>query len=63
MSEPRWAALMADAAQADYFRTFLDHERSQLDTLRAKDVKQLTECMTDRRDALCGRRAAPDPHD
>ena len=54
---------MADAAQADYFRTFLDHERSQLDTLRAKDVKQLTECMTDRRDALCGRRAAPDPHD
>jgi hypothetical protein len=37
---------MADAAQADYFRTFLEHERSELDTLRAKDVKQLTECMT-----------------
>jgi len=45
MSELKSAAVMADAAQADYFRAFLEQERAELEVLRAKQVKQLTECM------------------
>jgi hypothetical protein len=46
MSELKSAAAMADAAQAAYFRAFLEHERSELEGLMAKQDKQLTDCMT-----------------
>jgi hypothetical protein len=43
MSELKSAAAMAVAAQA---RAFLEHERSELEGLMAKQVGQLTDCMT-----------------
>jgi hypothetical protein len=46
MSELKSAAVMADAARADYFRIFLERERAELEGLKAKQVKQLTECLT-----------------
>jgi hypothetical protein len=46
MSELKSAAVMADAAQADYFRIFLERERAELEGLKAKQVKQLAECRT-----------------
>ena len=38
---------LADAAQADYFRVQLHHERSELASILAKHTKSLTRCMTE----------------
>jgi hypothetical protein len=38
---------VADAAQADYFRVQLHHERSELASILAKHTKSLTRCMTE----------------